>query len=129
MSYTIDKMVQGKSFDEVIAHVTEKLKEEGFGIITEINVNKTLKEKLDVDFRKYRILGACNPEFAYRALCLEDKIGAMLPCNIIVQERDNGEIEISAIDPISSMIAVENEDLMSISIEVQEKLQNVIKNI
>ncbi len=129
MSYTIDKIVKEKEFDEVINAVIEELKKEGFGIITEINVRDTLKEKLDVDFRKYRILGACNPKFAYEALKIEGKIGAMLPCNVVVQEKENNEIEVSAIDPVNSMASVENDELKTLASEVKEKLKRVIENI
>lgn len=102
MSYYFSKALE-ISFDEAVAKVTEELKQEGFGVLTEIDVKQTLKKKLDVDFRKYKILGACNPPFAYQALQLEDKIGVMLPCNVVVQENDEGSVEISAVDPIVSM--------------------------
>jgi uncharacterized protein (DUF302 family) len=101
----------------------------GFGILTEIDVKETLKKKLDVDFRKYKILGACNPPFAYQSLQAEDKIGLMLPCNVIVQETSDGMVEISAIDPIASMQAVDNPALGEIATQVRAKLQNVISNI
>lgn len=128
MSYTLDKIVN-LSFDDAINKITEELKKEGFGILTDIDVKATLKEKLDVDFRQYRILGACNPPFAYQALQAEDKIGAMLPCNVVVQEKENGKIEISAIDPISSMQAVQNEKLLNIAKQIQNKLKKVIDNL
>jgi len=111
MSYYINKTLKNISFEEGIARITESLKNEGFGILTEIDLKATLKKKLDVDFYNYKILGACNPPFAYEALQAEDKIGTMLPCNVIVQEKNKGEIEISAVDPMASMQAVENEDL------------------
>ncbi|HDY74984.1 MAG TPA: DUF302 domain-containing protein [Candidatus Marinimicrobia bacterium] len=110
MSYHFSKTVD-MSFDEAIENVTEELKKEGFGILTEIDVKATLKKKLDVDFRNYRILGACNPPFAYKALLAEEKIGTMLPCNVVVQEYDDGRVEVSAVDPIASMQAIENPDL------------------
>ena len=116
-------------FDDAIAHVTEALKKEGFGVLTEIDVTATLKRKLDVDFRKYRILGACNPAFAYRALQAEDKIGTMLPCNVIVQERSDGQVEVSAVDPVASMLAVENRELGAIAEDVRGKLRNVIAGL
>jgi uncharacterized protein (DUF302 family) len=109
--------------------VTAQLKEEGFGILTEIDVKDTLKKKLDVDFRPYRILGACNPPFAYQALQAEDKIGTMLPCNVIVQETPDGQVEIAAIDPVASMQAVDNPKLLEIVKQVQDKLHLIIENL
>lgn len=117
------------SFDKTIEVVTEKLKEQGFGVLTEIDVKETLKKKLDVDFKKYRILGACNPEFAHRALQAEDKIGVMLPCNVIVEEQEDGVVEVSAVDPIASMQAVENEKLADIAGEVRFRLKKVIDEL
>jgi len=117
------------TFDEAIAKVTEELKKEGFGILTDVDVKATLKMKIDVDFRKYRILGACNPSFAHKALLTEDKIGTMLPCNVIVQEREDGQVEVAAIDPVTSMQSVKNENLNEIAVKVQAKLKQVIKNI
>ncbi|NOR15633.1 MAG: DUF302 domain-containing protein [Candidatus Aminicenantes bacterium] len=125
MSYYFSKKVKG-SFDEVEKKVYESLKEEGFGVLTEIDVQDTLKKKLDVEFRKYKILGACNPSFAYRALLAEDKIGIMLPCNVIIQETDAGEVAVAAVDPIASMSAVENESLHEIAVIVQTKLKSVV---
>ncbi|GAA0893532.1 DUF302 domain-containing protein [Fulvivirga kasyanovii] len=104
------------------------MKEEGFGILTEIDVKETLKKKLDEDFRPYRILGACNPPFAHKALLAEDKIGAMLPCNVIVQQSDDG-IEVAAVDPVASMQAVDNKDLAEIAKEIQSKLRSVIESL
>jgi len=117
------------SFEEAVAKVTEELTKEGFGILTEIDVQKTLKKKLDVDFRRYLILGACNPTFAYKALQAEAKIGLMLPCNVLVQEADNGAIEVSAVDPIASMAAVENAALGDIATQVGDKLKKVIDSL
>ena len=117
------------SFEEAVAKVTEELTKEGFGILTEIDVQKTLKKKLDVDFRRYLILGACNPTFAYKALQAEAKIGLMLPCNVLVQEADNGAIEVSAVDPIASMAAVENAALGDIATQVRDKLKKVIDSL
>jgi uncharacterized protein (DUF302 family) len=128
MSYYFSKKIKG-TFENVIDKVTASLKSEGFGVLTEIDVKETLKKKLDVDFHKYRILGACNPQFAYKALQAEDKIGIMLPCNVIVQEKVEGEVEVAAVDPIASMKAVDNPDLLSIAKQVQEKLQHVIGSI
>ena len=128
MSYCFSKPVDD-TFDTAISNVTEELKKEGFGILTQIDVKETLKKKLDVDFRKYKILGACNPHFAHEALQYEDNIGAMLPCNVIVQEFINGEVQVSAVDPVASMMAVQNEKLGEVANEVREKLKKVIQNI
>lgn len=128
MSYCFSKIVQ-LSYEEAIAKVTAELQKEGFGILTEIDVKNKLKEKIGVDFRKYKILGACNPAYAYKALQAEPNIGTMLPCNVVVQELDSGAIQISAIDPIASMKAVENERLAVIASEIQGKLKNVIDSI
>jgi uncharacterized protein (DUF302 family) len=114
------------SFDDAVAKVVSELKKEGFGILTEIDVSGALKKKLEVDFRNYRILGACNPPFAYQALQLEEKIGTMLPCNVIVQEISAGVVEVAAIDPIASMQAIENPNLRSVAEQVQAKLKKVI---
>ena len=105
------------------------MKEEGFGVLSDIDVQATLKKKIDVDFKKYRILGACKPPLAHKALQAEDKIGLMLPCNVLVQEHENGQVEISAVDPVASMQAVENKDLESIALEVQNLLQRVIDRV
>ena len=129
MSYYFSKVLAGKNFDEAIEHATNELKKEGFGVLTEIDVQATLKKKIDVDFKKYKILGACNPHFAHKALSSEDKIGLMLPCNVIVQEHENGEVEVSAVDPIASMIAVKNDALGNIATEVQSKLKRIIENL
>lgn len=117
------------SFEEAISKVTEELKKEGFGILTEIDVKETLKKKLNVDFKKYRILGACNPPFAYQALRAEDKVGTMLPCNVIVQEHAEGKVEVAAIDPVASMQAIENSKLRDIAEQVRIKLRKVIDNL
>ncbi len=115
--------------DEAVERVTAELKEEGFGVLTEIDVQATLKKKLDVAFRPYRILGACNPGFAHQALQAEDKIGTMLPCNVIVQEIDAGRCEVAAVDPVASMQAVENDALMPIAAQVRERLQRVVERL
>lgn len=128
MKYYHEKKLKNISFDEAIERVTDALKEEGFGILTEIDVKETLKKKLDEDFRPYRILGACNPPFAHKALLAEDKIGAMLPCNVIVQQSDDG-IEVAAVDPVASMQAVDNKDLAEIAKEIQSKLRSVIESL
>jgi len=127
MSYYFSKSVD-YDFDTAIAKVTEELKKEGFGVLTEIDVQATLKKKLNVDFKKYRILGACNPGFAHQALQAEDKIGTMLPCNVIVQEHPDGKVEVSAVDPVASMMAVKNDSLGNIATQVREKLKKVIEN-
>ena len=128
MKYYFNKTVNG-TFDEVIEKVTKELKEEGFGILTEIDVTATLKKKLDVDFKKYRILGACNPPYAHKALLAEDKIGTMLPCNVIVQEIEKGVIEVAAVNPMASMQAVENEKLNDVASDITAMLENVIEKI
>lgn len=128
MKYYIEKTTE-YGFDEAIEKVTEELKKEGFGVLTEIDVQATLKKKLDVDFKKYQILGACNPPFAHKALKAENKIGAMLPCNVIVQELDNGKTEVAAVDPMASMLAVENDKLGEIANEIRAKLEKVIENV
>ncbi len=128
MSYYFSKTIN-LPFDEAITRVTEELKKEGFGVLTEIDVKATLKKKLDVDFRNYRILGACNPPFAHQALLAEDKIGTMLPCNVIVQELAPGTVEVAAIDPVASMSAVENPGLAEIGMQVRAKLQKVVESV
>lgn len=128
MSYYFNKTLKG-SFEEVITRVIDELKKEGFGILTEIDVKETLKKKLDVDFKKYKILGACNPPFAFEALKSEDKIGTMLPCNVIVIEQAPGQIEVAAIDPIASMQAVSNPNLGKVANEVQRKLKKVVDSL
>ena len=117
------------SFDEAIMKTVEALNKEGFGIITQIDVRETLKKKIDVDFRNYRILGACNPHFAYQALQAEDKIGTMLPCNVIVQEIEDVGAEIAAIDPVASMQAVKNPKLQELAGQVRDKLRDVIERL
>jgi uncharacterized protein (DUF302 family) len=129
MSYYISTTLKNTAFKDAIEKTTAALKKEGFGVLTEIDLKATLKKKLDADFYNYTILGACNPEMAYQALQAENKIGTMLPCNVIVQEREPGIIEISAVDPAASMIAVENNSLGDIAKEVQMKLAKVIQSI
>lgn len=128
MSYYFSKKLQG-TFDEIYDRTLASLKREGFGVLTEIDVQATLKKKLDVDFRQYKILGACNPSFAYNALQAEDKIGTMLPCNVIIQELGRSEVEVAAIDPIASMQAIKNEDLLPIAQQVQKKMMDVVENV
>jgi uncharacterized protein (DUF302 family) len=128
MEYYFNKTVNG-TFQEIIKKVTKEFKEEGFGILTEIDVKETLKKKLDVNFKKYRILGACNPPYAHKALQAEDKIGTMLPCNVIVQEVEEGVVEVAAVNPMASMQAVNNEILAEIASDITTKLENVIEKI
>ncbi|MCG6931706.1 MAG: DUF302 domain-containing protein [Desulfofustis sp.] len=128
MSYYFSKY-SSLNFDETIDKTIAELKEEGFGVLTEIDVTQTLKKKLNADFRPYRILGACNPPYAYKALQSEDKIGTMLPCNVIVQQTEDGRIEVAAIDPIASMSAVDNPELQEIAEQIREKLKTVIDSI
>lgn len=128
MNYYFNTTITG-NFEFIVKKTTEALKKEGFGVLTDIDVKATLKKKLDVDFKKYRILGACNPPFAFKALQVEDKIGTMLPCNVIVQEIAEGKIEVAAIDPIASMQAIKNPDLREIADQVQKKLKKVIDSL
>lgn len=128
MNYHFSKKVD-LAFDEAIERTTAVLKEGGFGVLTEIDIKSTLKEKLDVDYRKYHILGACNPPLAYEALLAEDHIGLMLPCNVIVQEHENGDVEVSAVDPIASMQAIKNEELESVAGDVRYLLKKIIDEI
>ncbi|MFC2085494.1 DUF302 domain-containing protein, partial [Bacteroidota bacterium] len=123
MKYYFTKKVQS-SFDDTIKKITEELKKEGFGILTEIDVKETLKKKIDVDFRKYKILGACNPVFAHKVLQLEDKIGVLMPCNVIVQEiEDSKEVEVSIMNPLEAMKTVKNQEIELFADEVSKKLQ------
>ena len=129
MAYYIKTTLSNIPFEVVIEKVQQELKKEGFGVLTEIDLKTTLKKKLDVNFYNYKILGACNPHFAYKALLAEDKIGTMLPCNIIVQEKEQGIVEVSAVDPIASMSAIQNESLGALATEVRAKLENVIAQL
>lgn len=126
MSYYFARTLTGTGFDEAIERTTEALKAEGFGVLSDIDIQAAMKEKLDVEFRKYRILGACNPPLALQALTAEDKIGTMLPCNVILQETDDGQVEVAAVDPAASMQAVDNPDLSEVAGTVRDKLQKVI---
>ena len=128
MAYTFSKTLDGR-FDETIVRVTAALKDAGFGVLTEIDVKATLKNKLDVDFRNYRILGACNPGYAYRALQAEEEIGSMLPCNVVVQETPDGRIKVSAVDPIASMQAIDNPVLGEVAEEVRSLLAGVVDRL
>jgi uncharacterized protein (DUF302 family) len=128
MAYYFSKTLP-TGFDEAVRQTTEALKREGFGIITEIDVKKTLKDKIGADFRSYRILGACNPKLAHEALQLEDKIGTMLPCNVVVQDVGGGKTEIAAIDPVASMQAIDNPQLREAAKRVQAMLKRVIESL
>ena len=125
MAYYFAKTLN-TGFDDAVRHTTEVLKQEGFGIITEIDVKETLKKKINVDFRNYRILGACNPALAHKALEIEDKVGTMLPCNVVLQDVGNGRTEVAAIDPVASMQAIENPRLKAAAEGVRAKLRKVI---
>ena len=116
-------------FAEAVGMTTEALKRHGFGVLTEVDIQATLKNKLGVDFRPYRILGACNPQMAYRALQVEDKIGTMLPCNVIVQQHENDRVEVSAVDPVASMQAIDNPQLADVAQAVQQMLRAAIDEI
>jgi uncharacterized protein (DUF302 family) len=129
MGYYFKTTMSNISFDKAIEKTINALEKEGFGVLTEIDLKATLKKKLDVDFYNYTILGACNAPFAYKALQAEDKIGTMLPCNVIVQERELGNIEVSAVDPLSSMVSVNNKALGNIAAEIRDKLKSVIENL
>jgi len=128
MEYYFSKTLN-VSYDEAVKQVSEGLKTEGFGVVSEINMHDTLKNKIGVDFKRYKILGACNPPYAYKALQAEDKIGTMLPCNVLVIEQGQNEIEIAAVNPIASMQAITNPSLANIALEVTNKLKRVIENL
>ena len=128
MKYYMNKTITAE-FDKAIELVTEALKTEGFGVLSTIDIQEKLKEKLDVDFRKYKILGACSPSHAYQALQNEDKIGTMLPCNVIVQETGENQVEVAAVDPVASMMSVENNQLAGIAGEIKSKLERVIASL
>jgi len=128
MSYYFAKTLS-MPFEAAIDRVTEELKKEGFGVLTQIDVKQTVKEKLGEDFRDYRILGACNPQFAHKALSTEDKIGTMLPCNVIVQDLGGGEVEAAAVDPRASMASVDNPDLEAVAGEVRSRISKVIESL
>ncbi|REG86183.1 DUF302 domain-containing protein [Winogradskyella sediminis] len=128
MTYYFSKTLKG-DFNDTVDQVTAALKTEQFGVLTEIDIKATLKKKLDVNFNNYKILGACNPPYAHQALLAENKIGTMLPCNVIVQELDSGDIEVAAVNPMASMQAVENDDLKGIAEEITEKLKAVIEGL
>ncbi len=128
MTYYNSKQVNYR-FEEALNKVAEELKKEGFGVLTEIDVKETLKKKLDVDFRNYKILGACNPPFAYKALQIEDNLGVLLPCNVVVQEKENGNVFISMVNPMESMQNVKNPLMEEVAAQITSKLQNVLNNL
>jgi uncharacterized protein (DUF302 family) len=128
MGYYFSKAINC-SFEEAISKTIDELQKEGFGILSEIDVQQALKKKLNIDFKKYKILGACNPPYAYQALQMEEKIGTMLPCNVIVLENDQGQVEIAAVDPIASMQAIKNPHLLKVAKQVQAKLKKVIDSL
>lgn len=129
MNYYFNTTISGKEFDEVIDLVTEELKKEGFGILTEIDVQATFKKKLDIDFKKYRILGACNPPSAHKAITSEDKIGLFLPCNVVVTENEAGDVDVAAVDPVASMMSVSNDTLGEVATDIQNRLKKVIASL
>jgi uncharacterized protein (DUF302 family) len=129
MKHFISTTLAGTNFEEAEKQIAEHLKTQGFGILTEIDVTGTFKKKLDVDFHKYKILGACNPKIAYQALQIDDKVGVFLPCNIVIQQHENGEIEVSAVSPVASMMSIENQDLGKLMTEVETKLKSIIENL
>lgn len=127
--YTFDKQLRGITFEDAVAHTKQVLATKGFGILTEIDIQKTMKAKLDVDIPAYVILGACNPKMAYEAMKLEPRVGAMLPCNVIVRALEGGTIEVSAIDPVASMTAIDNEALLAVAGKVQGLLNEAVKDL
>ena len=128
MSYYFSKTLE-MPFDQAVQHVTDALAAKGFGVLTTIDVRATMKKKLNVEFRPYTILGACNPEFAHKALQIEDMIGTMLPCNVVVQEIRNGLVEVSAVDPVASMMAIKNPKLETVAGDVRDLLQQVVSGL
>jgi uncharacterized protein (DUF302 family) len=129
MAYYFSKVMKDIEFDAAIEAVKEELQKEGFGVLTEINVQETLKKKINADFKKYRILGACNPPNAFKALTAEDKIGVFLPCNVIVTETDEGDVEVAGVDPAASMMAVENPALADVATAIRDKMKRVIDGL
>jgi len=129
MSYYLNTVVKGKSFDEVIELVKNELQKEGFGVPADVDMQNTFKQKINVDFRKYRILGACNPAFAHKAVTSEKNIGVLLPCSVAVQEHENGDVEVAAVDPVVSMAEVKNETVQEVAAEVKNRLEKVIQRL
>jgi uncharacterized protein (DUF302 family) len=128
MNYYINKTIRA-DFDEAVELVTEALKEKGFGILSEIDISEKMREKMDIEFRKYKILGACNPPFAFKALQHEDKVGTLLPCNVILQEVGDGLVEVAAVDPVASMVSIANPGLTSIAEEVRSIFEEMIEDL
>lgn len=129
MDFFIARKLTADNFESLTEKVKTELKNEGFGVITEIDIQKTLKEKIDVGFRKYMILGACNPHFAHRALMAEDKIGVLLPCNVVLQETNDGKFEVMAYDPASAMMQMDNQELAELATDVRKKLERIIEKL
>ena len=129
MAYTIDRAISDASFEDVTERTRKALADHGFGVLTEIDVAATMKKKLDVDMPSYLILGACNPSMAHQAIGIEPRIGAMLPCNVIIRDTGNGDIDVSAVDPVASMQAVANDKLTTVAGEVRTMLENVVRDI
>jgi len=129
MNYYFKRILENKTFDEAVEAIREALKAEGFGIVTDLDMRATLKKKLNVDFRKYRILGACNPPFAYRSLQAEAAIGTLLPCNVVVWETSENQIEIDIIDPLVAMQVVESKEMKTIAAEIHAKLERAIMSL
>jgi uncharacterized protein (DUF302 family) len=129
MNYTINRSFSGATFDQIVERTRAALAGQGFGVLTEIDVKATLKKKLDEDVDSYLILGACNPAMAYKAMQLEPRVGAMLPCNVIVRSTDQNEVEVSAIDPLASMEAIDNADLKAVAGQVRDMLKTVVADI
>ncbi|MBR9998614.1 MAG: DUF302 domain-containing protein [Cyclobacteriaceae bacterium] len=129
MEFFIAKKLKSGSFEDLDRMIREELKNEGFGVITEIDLKKTFREKIDVDFRNYKILGACNPTFAHKALLAEDKIGTFLPCNVVIQESPHGGLEVMVFDPASAMMELDNPELSKLSIEIRERLIKVLDKL
>ncbi len=126
MSYFFSTKIKDTTYERAIEHVTEELKKEGFGVLTQIDVKETLKNKINVDFRKYIILGACNPHFAYKALMSEPKLGAFLPCNVVVEELEDGTVEVSVVDPVAMIASVQNHELTALAGQIREMVKRVI---
>ncbi len=129
MDFFIAKKIKSGSFKDLEKRVTEELQKEDFGVLTEIDLKKTFKDKIDIDFRNYKILGVCNPVYAHRAVQAEDKIGTFLPCNVVIQESPDGELEIMAFDPASAMMEIDNPELARLSIEIREKLIGILDKL
>jgi len=129
MSYYFSTILKNTSYEQAIELATRELQKEGFGVLTQINVKETLKNKIDADFRPYIILGACNPHFAHKALLAEDKLGVFLPCNVVVEQHDDGSVEVSTVDPHAMMASVTNPELEELAEEVRQKVQRVIEGV